>query len=212
MDRISDRVSTLDPAEGLVDGHVTAYGGAIPAPEPEQLTAGAGGVVTTATDLARWIAMQQRDGRGPDGTALLSPALVNESRTPQPGAGRHGFGWFRSAPDRAPARISTSGTVATFSAQQDLVPETGYGVVVLLNSFTPLIEHGYELSGGIVDVTAGADPDPGVPTATIVDLVLGGLTLLVLALGVRGVLRAGRGPIVAPAGRAGAGPSGCCRS
>lgn len=180
------------PVDGLVDGHVTAYGTAFDAPEPEQMFAGAGGVSSTAADMSRWLAMYQRRGTAEDGARILSPALVDEALAPQPNAGRAGLGWAESSPGITPARISTSGVLGTFNAQQDLVPSSGYGVVVLLNSYTPTREHAYAISSGIIALTEGGTPDLGTRAPMIIDLALAALTALVLALGVRGVLRAER--------------------
>lgn len=55
--------TTHDDVPGLKYGHVTAYGLAIPAREMEQFSTGAGGIVTTARDLAQWLALQTNDGR-----------------------------------------------------------------------------------------------------------------------------------------------------
>jgi len=45
---------------------------------------------------------------------------------------------------------------------------------------------------GIIAVTKGRSPSPGVPKATLFDLALGSLTVLVLALTVRGARRSRR--------------------
>ena len=176
--------------DALARGHVTAYGTAFAAPEAEQMFAGAGGVSSTAADMARWLRMWQRNGVTQDETALLSPGLVEQAHTPQPNAGRAGFGWAHSSRGIAPERVSTSGVLGTFNAQQDLVPESGYGVVVLLNSYTPTREHAYEISSGIIALTEGAEPDIGSPVPTIVDLGLAALTGMTMALGVLGLRRA----------------------
>ena len=57
---------------------MTAYGGVIPLPELVGMNAGAGGVISTADDLARWLSMQ-RGGVAADGTRLLSADLVREA-------------------------------------------------------------------------------------------------------------------------------------
>ncbi|MGO1973861.1 MAG: hypothetical protein ACTH2Q_12980 [Propionibacteriaceae bacterium] len=88
--------------------------------------------------------------------------------------------------------MSKSGVLSTFNAQQDLVPQSGYGVAVLLNSFTPTREHAYEISDGIIALTEGDEPEVGPPAPTIIDLGLAVLTGLTLALGVLGVRRVGR--------------------
>ncbi|MDT0301936.1 serine hydrolase domain-containing protein [Streptomonospora wellingtoniae] len=190
MDETVNATTTGDHVDGLADGYVTAYGTVLPAAGAEEMNSGAGGVVSTAHDMASWLAMQQRGGVGPGGRRLLPEELIRQSHTPQRNAERSGLGWKRSSPGIAPARISHSGITSGFNAQQDLVPSSGYGVAVLLNSFTPSREQAYEISSGIIDLTEGRDPDPGAPTATLVDLSLGALTLLTLSLGTLGLRRA----------------------
>lgn len=187
-DSATSVTSRTHPA-GVLDGHVTAYGRAIAVPELESVDAGAGGVVSTAADMGRWLAMQQREGVTASGERLLPAELVRESHTRQPGADRYGLGWVNSGPDVSPARVSHSGVITGFNAQQDLVPSMDLGVVVMLNSFTTTLEHAYEISSGIITIMGGGEPELGLPTAIISDLVLGALTLLVLALGARGVRR-----------------------
>lgn len=185
-------ITSRDPVDGVESGHVTAYGRALEAPEPEQMFAGAGGVVSTAHDWALWLGMQQRGGVAADGTRLLAASLVELSHEGQPGAAKSGLGWHLSGADVEPARVGHSGAGGASQQQQDLVPGSGYAVVVLLNSFTVWHEHAYALSDGIIEITEGRDAEVGAPVATIIDLTLGGLTVLVAGLGVLGVRRAGR--------------------
>lgn len=177
---------------GLAGGHVTAYGTALPLREMEQLIAGAGGVVSTAEDQARWLAMLTHGGTTPDGEQLLSSELFDEAQTPQPGTDGEGLGWHLSGESVDPPRVGHSGATSRYSAQLDLVPSSGYGVVVMLNSFTPTMEHPYSISSGIIDITEGRTPQPGTPLPTLLDAGLGLLTLLVLALTAVGIRRAGR--------------------
>lgn len=186
--------TTSEQVDGLPLGHVTAYGGALPTEDLVAMSSGAGGVVSSAHDMARWLAMQSEGGVAPDGTRLLAAELVEESHTRQPNAGNHGLGWDRSSAGTTPERIQHSGAGSGYQAQQTLVPggggaAQGYGVVVLLNSFTTTREHAYEIVNGIIAIMAGEEPEVGAPVPTIIDLVLGALTVGIVALGVRGVLR-----------------------
>lgn len=174
---------------GAQHGHLTAYGTAFPGRALEQLVAGSGGVVTTAEDMGRFMAMLTAGARTPDGEQMLSPELVDEARSPQPGSPRYGLGWQLSSADAESSRIGHSGSTTRYSAQLDVMPESGYGVVVMLGSFTPTYEHPYALSSGILDLTEGDDPTPGLPVATLIDVALGLLTLLVLGLTVLGIRR-----------------------
>ena len=180
-------VDVTDDQPGTTDGHVTAYGGVVPLPELVGMNAGAGGVISTADDLARWLAMQQRGGVAADGARLLSADLVREAQTPVADSS-YGMGW-QATRTSVPARIGHDGSLTRYSARAELVPSSGYGVVVLLNSYTPITKHPFEISAGIVDLTEGKAPDAGAPVATIVDGILGLMTIMVIGLGVRGVIR-----------------------
>ncbi|GAB2493551.1 serine hydrolase domain-containing protein [Promicromonospora xylanilytica] len=172
-------------------GHVTAYGTSLPLPEMAGSVGGSGGVVSTARDMTSWLGMQQRGGTTEEGERLLSAELVAESHTVQPNAGTYGLGWQHTS-TAEPPRLGHDGSLTRWSARVDLVPSSEYGVVVLLDSYTPTFQHPFEISTGLIELTEGRATAPGAPTATIIDLVLAGITVLVIVLGTRGVLRAGR--------------------
>lgn len=176
---------------GLDDGHVTAYGGAIRLPVMRAMIGGAGGVISTAHDLGLWLAMLQNGGVTADGTRLLSERLIKESLTAQPAADSTGLGWQHTR-TADPARIGKDGTLTRYSARVDLVPGSGYAVAVLMNSYTPTFKHPYEISTGVIDIAEGRPAAPAAPVPTIIDGVLGLITLGWIALTVRGVLRVGR--------------------
>jgi hypothetical protein len=79
----------------------------------------------------------------------------------------------------------------------EIVPDSGYGVVVLLNSGSGLMLDQTGIFYGVRDIVEGTNLTPPGPAgakynATTLDRVLGLLTLAVLLLGARGVLRARR--------------------
>jgi CubicO group peptidase (beta-lactamase class C family) len=182
-------VNSGDPVQGLPKGYVTAYGTAMPWTELEQMFMGAGGVVTTASDMGKWLSMHTNEGKNESGKPLLSKELLEESYSPQLGNEKYGLGWSLSSPNVKPARISHSGALTTYQTQQDIVPSSGYAVAVLLNSFTPTLEHAYEISSGIIQLTEGDAPETKAPTPKIIDLSLGAITLIYLVLGIRGIIR-----------------------
>jgi CubicO group peptidase (beta-lactamase class C family) len=87
MDDTLSAINTGDHVEGLSRGFVTAYGTAFPWTELEQMYAGAGGVITTAADMGKWLSMHTNGGENVKGERLLSKSLLNESYSPQPGSG-----------------------------------------------------------------------------------------------------------------------------
>jgi hypothetical protein len=79
----------------------------------------------------------------------------------------------------------------------EIVPGSGYGVVVLLNSGSGLMLDQTRIFYGVRDIVEGTNLTPPGPAgakfnATTLDRVLGLLTVAVLLLGASGVLRARR--------------------
>lgn len=181
-------INSGDPVMGISQGYITAYGTALPWSELEKMFAGSGGVISTAADMGKWLAMHTSEGKNVNGERLLSKSLLEESYSPQPGSPKYGLGWSLSSPNSKPARISHSGALSTIQAQQDIVPSSGYAVAVMLNSFTTTLEHSYEISSGIIQLTEGQIPDTKAPRPKIIDLSLGFITLIYLILGIKGIL------------------------
>lgn len=170
-------------------GYVTLYGTAMPWTELEKMFSGSGSIFTTASDMGKWLAMHTNDGKNEKGEQLLSQELLKESYLPQSRNGKYGLGWSLSSLNIKPARISHSGSNSTFQSQQDIVPSSGYGVAVLLNSFTPTFEHAYEISSGVIQLTEGKKTEIKSSIPKMIDLSLGVITLIYLILGIRGIRR-----------------------
>lgn len=189
---MNDSVTTVnsgDSVPGLPKGYVTAYGTGMPWTELEAMNMGAGSIISTASDMGKWLSMLTNGGKAVTGEQLLSKNLLTEAISPQHESKKYGLGWELSSPNVKPARISHSGVVSTYQTQQDIIPSSGYAVVVLLNSYTPTFEHAYEISSGIIQLTEGKEPEQKAPTSKIIDLSLGAITLIYSILGVRGFIR-----------------------
>lgn len=174
--------STADPSFAVPDGYTEAYGMWPSRPEPGGFHLGAGGVVSTGSDMAKWMIAQ--NGNAP---AVLSRHSLAVMHTPVDGA-RYALGWGVEKPRDGPRRISHGGNLMTASAVQALIPDTGYGIVVLSNSGS-LYDETTPIYEGLVAMTQGSSPDEPSATLLPIDLVLAGLTLAAAALGVVGVVR-----------------------
>jgi CubicO group peptidase (beta-lactamase class C family) len=125
--RATRTVDFVDEArDGVAPGHVFAFGRRIRAPGGPFFINGAGGVVTTAADMAQWVAAQANGGVGPNGARILSTAALSQTRTLTQASRGYAFGW-NVIPD---GRISHSGGLPTHSAYVAFF-EAGDGVVVL---------------------------------------------------------------------------------
>jgi len=144
---MTDTVSVTTAAAGshlpgLARGSVLVYGCPVAREELDGLLAGSGGVITTAGDMARWLGFQTT-GRTPDGRVLLSPALLGLSHTPPDGVpGGYAMGWqvVRGASGTGPAMLEHTGVLATFSAQQVLLPGADAGFALLYDGNSALAD------------------------------------------------------------------------
>lgn len=182
-----------DPVTGLPAGHVTVYGHAISVRDMGTFTVGDGGVVSSATDMARWLVVNTNRGRAADGTRLVSPRglrTLHMSSAPKSG---YALGWEARGPTGDPLRLEHSGNLFTYTAEQAVWPRTRYGVVLLFNAGSPLMFDQIAILHGVFDIVEGRVPPSTAPHfAARADTVLAVLTLLTLGLGLSGTLRAGQ--------------------
>jgi CubicO group peptidase (beta-lactamase class C family) len=175
---------------GLADGHVTAYGHAVAAPGFGSYVVGDGGIVSTATDMAQWLIVNTHNGQAADGTPVVSSRGLRLLHTPSAPRVGYALGWSTRGPRSAPTRLEHSGSLFTFTSEQAMWPGTGYGVVLLFNSGSPMVLDQTAIAHGVFDIIEGTTPRASTSPTTTPDLVLSALSLLALVLGSVGVVRA----------------------
>ena len=181
------------PVPGLADGHVIAYGRPIPVPVLPTFDGGAGDVVSTAADMARWLVVHANGGRTADGARLVSEASMTAMHIPS-APGGYALGWDTDGPATAPTRLEHSGNLLSFSAYQAVLPQSGYGIVLLFNSGSAFLLEQTAIFRSVLHLVEGTDGTPVRPWVTwgAIDALLGCLTVLVLVLGARSGLTARR--------------------
>lgn len=181
---LSDRV--VHPA----NGYNSLFGAWVSRPEMPAFLAdsGAGGVITTAHDMGRWLIAQTGHGRPP-----VSAHALAEMHTPSPASGDHlyGMGWGVSRDARGVERLEHSGNLFTYTAIEMLVPRTGYGIAVMANG-AGLTDAAYETASGLLAMTEGATPETASPVEGLTQPALALATVVALALGTLGAIRARR--------------------
>ncbi|GEM_PF-914135 len=193
MDATSTTIMSTDPVADLAPGHVVAYGKPIAAEGLTTFEAGAGGVVSTAADMADWLIVHANDGRAADGARLVSESGMTEMHTGRAPAG-YALGWDTDGPVDTPTRVQHSGNLLTYSAFQAVLPDSGYGVALLFNSGSAFLLEQSAIFEGVLDVVEGADVTtrgPRFPTTTR-DAALASSTVVVVLLGTRGILTSRR--------------------
>ncbi|MFB4272939.1 serine hydrolase domain-containing protein [Nonomuraea sp. GTA35] len=156
-----------DPVPGLIDGHNRFLGITWPRTEPGRFVAGSAGIVTTADDLAKWLALHTR------GTAstVLSGKGLRELHRPSAPDGHYALGWDNPDPHNGPRQITHPGSSFTSTATMVLLPDSGYGIALMSNSRMPLEADVEAIMEDLVGLTRGT-PGTGapLPLAFIADL------------------------------------------
>lgn len=179
---------------GVATGHVGVLGTAVAVPEPASYFDGAGGMVTTARDMSRWLVAQNNGGAGADGARILSEEGVAATHTPLGGDGpgeRKGLGWDSDVTPAGAPMVSHGGIQFTYTAHQALLPESGYGIAVLANTGLGSADAS-ALLHGLVSLAEGDQPAaPAGPLLLALDVLLVTLTVFTGYLAYRGVRNAG---------------------
>jgi CubicO group peptidase (beta-lactamase class C family) len=174
-------------APNLAQGHVLAFGVPIKRREMDGFLGGSSGVISTAGDMANYLIMQNNRGRFGNAD-LVSPESVALMHTPPRGIGSsYAMGW--TAPDGAKPRVvEHNGVLSAFHADAALMPDEGYGVVLLYNQSYALADD-EGIKQGLLDLLEGKRPDNGGLDAGTIGIILAALTLLTTTIQVRGLLR-----------------------
>ncbi|MBB6733701.1 serine hydrolase domain-containing protein [Cohnella zeiphila] len=182
MDRTTDVADTkllpktFDP---FADGHILVYGKPIAMKEPDWFVEGAAGNVSTAEDMARWLSLQL-DGGEYDGVRLLSADGIRTMHTVPAGLdSTYGMGWTIEGD-----KIEHNGLLWTYYADQTLLPESGYGIVVLFNTGLNMLVPYSSFMQGIIDILDGKQPKGTFFADRTNETIVGVLTLLTAGSGI----------------------------
>jgi CubicO group peptidase (beta-lactamase class C family) len=167
-------------APALARGHILAFGVPMAREELDGYLGGSGGVISTARDMASWLIVQHQGGAF-QGRSLLGSRAIELSHTPPPGIDTsYAMGWSRQP--GSPPVIEHDGVLSTFHAQQALLPDGRYGIVVLANAYSGLIDFGGLLRGLTALITADGAPSEGFGARRI-GIALIGVAALIVAIG-----------------------------
>ena len=165
---------------GLAQGHWYCYGLTIPGREIQQPgpLVPAGFLISSARDLGNYLSMLLNEGRF-RGRQIVSPETLREMFRPWDGeATGPAMGWGVGK-----TRIGHAGSTPTFSARLALLPEKGFGIVVLANvNSGPFSPGTAAVMDGVARIMLGEAAEPVRP-----DEILLKLGLLILVIG--GVVR-----------------------
>ncbi len=184
-------VNSTDEMPDHARGYVRAYGMLFERAHPRWFAAGGHGVVTTAEDLSQWLIAQNNQGMSADGRRVVSAGGIDLMHTPPEGR-EYAMGWSLSQPGEQPRQIRHTGELLTHNAIQTLLPDSGIGIAIVTNTGMISGDDAAVMLDGLIDLTEGKSPTVETPFTMKADYVLAALTLLAIALGTLGAVRAPR--------------------
>ena len=134
-------------------------------------------------------------GRRPDHQRPQPDRAAHRRRRSAPGTPSAGT---PTDPPLPPTRLEHTGNLLTYSAYMEVLPASGYGVVVLLNAGSGLMLDQTGIFEGVREHRRGnrsrpSGPAEGTWNVRTLDTIIGLLTLVAVVIGARGVLGAGGG-------------------
>jgi len=181
-------------ADGMAQGHRYWFGFPVAATLPhesDRLPTAA--LISSAADLARFL-IAQRAGVPRAGGGVLSPAGLSAMQTGGVTADgfAYGFGWRVSRLNGVRA-VHHGGIVPNFRGKMVMLPDSGWGVVVLTNASSslplPLAPTSHRIADAVAGYLVGAPLDDGLSRFRVFHWALLAGTLLILLSQLRGLWR-----------------------
>ncbi len=141
--------------EGIAKGYTFFVGEPIVAKDPEWFVDGAAGVVSSSNDMANWLRVQLNKGRFKDTELLSAEGLALTHKAQSGNESSYAMGWNLNRD----SSLYHGGILWTYSSEQMIYTNDGYGIVVLFNSgIKPLVDY-YSFVDGIHEILEGQEPD-----------------------------------------------------
>jgi CubicO group peptidase (beta-lactamase class C family) len=128
----------------------------------------AGMIIASAADMARYAIAQTNDGCLGEACILSAEGIETLHTPPADVDSPYAMGW-EVHEDEGLRRVSHNGAVRTFFSSITLLPEEGYGVVLLVNqnSIFHLLLAYERVVDGVVRLLVGRQPPGGIAMATL---------------------------------------------
>ncbi|MEZ4864902.1 MAG: serine hydrolase domain-containing protein [Caldilineaceae bacterium] len=194
MEHTVNLITSADLAQrpaALAQGHLLAFGLPLPSGEENGFLGGSGGVVSTAEDMAHYLVMQNNGGSF-QGAQLLSPRSVALLHTPPATIDSpYAMGWWTATTADGTSYLEHNGVLSTFYAEMVLLPQTGQSFVLLYNihSLAQDVFGVPAIKAGLIDLLTNRPVATGGFNVSLWSIVIALITLLSVALEVRGLVR-----------------------
>ena len=181
----------LNNSNKIAGGHYFLFGQPIAKNEPQWFVDGPAGIVSNAKDMAKWLILQSNGGKYKN-NQLLSSKGIQAMQTPASPKISYGMGWNTSKDDNGENQIQHSGILWTYKSEALLLPDEGYGIVMLFNSGLNSFVDYYSFTDGIVKILTNQSPNEPFYNNQLFEILVGAIIIVTIILGLRQLLRLNR--------------------
>ena len=168
--------STLESGKHTPQGNIFLFGQTIKTNEPNWFIEGSAGMVSTTSDLAKWLMLYMNKGEY-KGQRLLSEKGI-ETMFSTPTNGSYGLGWFVDSQKN----VSHSGVLWTYQAEQMILTKEGYGIVILFNSGINAFQDYHVFMQGVGNILTNQEAELPFMSSSIYELLMATFIILTLLL------------------------------
>ncbi|GAB3515743.1 serine hydrolase domain-containing protein [Emticicia fontis] len=176
MTNTSSHHSTLEFQRKVPQGNIFVFGQAVKTNEPNWFIEGSAGLVSTTSDLARWLRLYLNKGEF-QGQRIISAQGV-ETMFSHPANSSYGLGWFVDGQKN----VSHSGVFWTYQAEQMILTKEGYGIVILFNSGINAFQDYHTFMQGVSNVLTNQEPELPFMNDALYELLIATFIIVTLIL------------------------------
>jgi CubicO group peptidase (beta-lactamase class C family) len=182
--------SLLKKITNFSAGHYHLFGHPVKIEEPDWFVNGPAGMVSTANDMARWLVMQGNEGKYKNKQILSTNGMEQTHTSVDPNV-KYGMGWNITETEQGKKQIQHGGILWTYKAEEVLLPDEGYGIVVLFNSGLNSFVDYTSFTRGIANILTDQPLEESFFSNQWIEIMMVIVIVVTIVLGVRALLRLG---------------------
>lgn len=178
----------LNRIKNFSAGHYYLFGQPMKKAEPNWSVAGPAGMVSTANDMAKWLSMQMANGKYKNNQIISSKGLEQTHSSIDPNV-HYGMGWQLGQSENGKKQLQHGGILWTYKAESVMLPDEGYGIVVLFNSGLNAFVDYTAFTRGIAAILTDQPLEEPFMNNHYWEIMMALVILITITLGIRTLLR-----------------------
>ncbi|WP_188455125.1 serine hydrolase domain-containing protein [Virgibacillus oceani] len=165
-------------------GHYFLFGIPVAVDEPNWFISGPAGIVSNVNDMAKWLISQLNGGKYRN-EQILSSESIKSMQTASSPTISYGMGWNIGKTEDGKKQVQHSGILWTYKAEEVLLPEQGYGIVMLFNSGLNAFVDYSSFTSGISKLLSNQTPNEPFYNSQMIEMFMVVLIIITIIIGIR---------------------------